>query len=65
VVLWNINPDTEFLGDPACDRIVFDPPLFEMTVEPKLLEITFTFKVRKASLIVLFRVGNSALNSVV
>jgi hypothetical protein len=38
------------LGDPACDRIVFEPPLFETTVEPKLLEITFTSKVREASL---------------
>jgi hypothetical protein len=39
------------LGDPACDRIVFDPPPFEtvLDVEPELLAMSFLVAVSKAS----------------
>lgn len=39
------------LGDPACDRIVFDPPPFEtvLDVEPQSLAMSFLIAVSKAS----------------
>jgi hypothetical protein len=39
------------LGDPACDRIVFDPPPFEtvLDVEPQPLAVSFLIAVSKAS----------------
>jgi hypothetical protein len=48
----SIRLDTFLLGDPACDRIVFDPPLFETVCEipPVSLRFRYLFEVAKVAL---------------
>lgn len=42
--------ETFLLGDPACDRIVFDPPVFEtVIVEPAVLPWRYLYEVSKAA----------------
>jgi hypothetical protein len=36
-------------GDPACDRIIFDPPPFETVREPSSLNLDYVINVREAS----------------
>ena len=47
----SIRLETFLLGKPACDRIVFDPPLFETVCEiPAVLRFRYMFEVAKVAL---------------